>query len=305
MLAIVLRTLLVVELLAYAVAALRVLGIAPVLVPLCAVAGVLLVRALPNATIWLLARQWGGGVPPLGFLATARMVLAEYAAFVACFVVILPFERMWMGCDRLAPGDRPPLLLVHGYGCSRGVWWWLRRRLEAAGWSVATLNLEPVYASIDDYVAPLSQRIDEVLRATGAARLILVGHSMGGLAARACLRHEGCARVARLITLGTPHAGSRLARIGPGRNARQMVPGSAWLQALDGVPPGLDCVTLYSRHDNYVLPRQNLALAGATARPLDGIGHLAMLFSPAVAGVLLSVLERPAPTGAGWKLRRM
>ncbi|MDA0191464.1 MAG: lipase, partial [Proteobacteria bacterium] len=136
MLAIVLRTLLVVELLAYAVAALRVLGIAPVLVPLCAVAGVLLVRALPNATIWLLARQWGGGVPLLGFLATARMVLAEYAAFVACFVVILPFERMWMGCDRLAPGDRPPLLLVHGYGCSRGVWWWLRRRLEAAGWSV-------------------------------------------------------------------------------------------------------------------------------------------------------------------------
>lgn len=62
--------------------------------------------------------------------------------------------------------------------------------------------------------------------------LLLVGHSMGGLVARAYLRRYGELRVARLITLGTPHRGSLLAHLGIGRNARQMEPGSVWLREL-------------------------------------------------------------------------
>lgn len=211
-----------------------------------------------------------------------------------------------MGSDRLPPsGKRPPLLLVHGYACSRGAWWWLRRRLEAAGWVVATINLEPIYANIDDYVEPLARRIDEVLAATGAERLILVGHSMGGLVARAFLRRHGSARVARLVTLGTPHAGSELARIGLGRNGRQMEPGNPWLRDLAQPVPAVDTVAIYSRHDNYVMPQANLELPGASNRPVDGMGHLAMLFSPRLAAVLLAALEKPARASAGWKLRRV
>ncbi|MGP1609551.1 MAG: esterase/lipase family protein, partial [Burkholderiales bacterium] len=209
------------------------------------------------------------------------------------------------GPDRLQPAnDRPPLLLVHGYGCSRGAWWWLRRRLEAAGWMVATINLEPIYCSIDDYVEPLARRIDEVLAETGAVQLILIGHSMGGLAARAYLRCHGVRRVARLVTLGTPHAGSELARIGLGLNGRQMEPGSAWLLALARETAMPETVVIYSPHDNYVMPQANLKLPGALHRPLDGLGHLAMLFSPRVADALLAALERRDAASAGWKLRR-
>jgi pimeloyl-ACP methyl ester carboxylesterase len=56
---------------------------------------------------------------------------------------------------------------------------------------VATINLEPIYTSIDDFVDPLARRIDAVLAETGAERLILVGHSMGGLVARAYLQRYG------------------------------------------------------------------------------------------------------------------
>jgi triacylglycerol esterase/lipase EstA (alpha/beta hydrolase family) len=74
-----------------------------------------------------------------------------------------------------------------------------------------------------------------VLAATGAARVILAGHSMGGLASRADLRHHGGDRVARLIRPGSPHHGSGIAHLGPGRNARQMELGSPRLMTL-GAP---------------------------------------------------------------------
>jgi len=150
-----------------------------------ALAGVLVLRALLISVIYALARRWD--VPRLSPGQRLGMVLGEYAAHVLTFIVIFPLERWWMAPDRLRPATSrsdtqggTPVLLVHGYCCSRGSWWWLRRRLEAAGWTVATITLEPIYAAIDSYVEPLARRIDAVLKETGAGQLVLVGHSMGG-----------------------------------------------------------------------------------------------------------------------------
>ena len=272
---------------------------------LAAVGGILGVRAWMTASTYVFAWAYHSPSSRLSVAQALRMVLAEYAAFLVNFVLISPFERAWMGADRLGPtGERPPVLLVHGYGCSRAAWWWLRRRLERAGWQVATINLEPIYGSIEHYLEPLAQRIDTVLAETGAAQLVLVGHSMGGLVVRAYLARFGAAHVARLVTLGTPHAGSQLARIGMGQNARQMEPGNDWLQALNRQELVLDTVVIYSVHDNYVMPQANLQLPGATHRPICGLGHLAMLFSPRVAGELRMALDKPWTTSAGWKLRK-
>ncbi len=49
------------------------------------------------------------------------------------------------------------------------------------------------------------RRIGDIEAATGASQVVLVGHSMGGLVARAYLRRYGGAKVRRLITIGTPH----------------------------------------------------------------------------------------------------
>lgn len=299
MLAIALRLFLLCELSFYAWIALDGFKLPPSPAALFAVGGVLLARANINLITWIYARAWQSPAPRLGPARAAAMMLGEYLAFLACFILILPFERLWMGEDRLRPGGaRPPLLLIHGYGCSRGAWWWLRRRLEAAGWTVATINLEPVYTSIDNYAEPLSRRIDEVLAQTGAARLILVGHSMGGLVARAFMRRYGAARIARVVTLGTPYGGSRLALLGIGCNGRQMEAGSAWLQALAQEAPAVDTIAIVSPRDNYVMPQTNLELPGARMRRVDGIGHLAMLFSPRVAAALCAALEEPATASA-------
>jgi triacylglycerol lipase len=235
----------------------------------------------------------------IGPLRAAIMVLEEYFGLILLFAVIMPFEGFWLGPDRLArtPPGRLPLLLIHGYQVNRGFWFWLRPKLEASGWVVATLNLEPACADIDDYADLVSRRIDEVLAATAAPRLILVGHSMGGLTSRAYLRRYGDGKVARLVTLGSPHHGSRLALAAWGSNGRQMHIGSPWLAALaapGAVPLPAGSVSIYSCHDNQVMPqRTSSQLDGARLVAVGGISHLGMAFSAPLLAKLRQALEAP------------
>ncbi len=240
-----------------------------------------------------------GAVPEelrIGPARALRMALEEYVGLILLFTVIQPFEAFWLGADRLTKAaGRPPLLLIHGYTCNRGFWFWLRPRQEAAGWTVATHNLEPVFADIDSYADGIARRIDEVLEASGAHQVILVGHSMGGPVCRAYLRRHGADKVARLVTLGSPHQGTRLAPLGLGRNARQLIVGSPWLGELaapGAVPLPAGSVSIFSVHDNYVFPQQACStLEGARNVAIGGVSHLGMAFSPVVLGKLLEALE--------------
>ncbi|NJD24228.1 MAG: alpha/beta fold hydrolase [Betaproteobacteria bacterium] len=256
---------------------------------LAALAGVLAVRAVITAVTWSFARAYPSPAPELRMSERLRMVVGEYLAFLLTFVAVLPFERLWMPPDRLRPASTP-LVLVHGYGCSRGVWWRLRRQLEAAGHVVATVSLTPPYTHIGMLVPQLRQRIDEVCRATGAPQVILVAHSMGGLVCRSYLSVNGPQHVARLVTLASPHMGTQLARIGIGANAREMEPGSRWLADLAAEPLHVPAVSLRTAHDNYVMPQDNQRLPGARDVELAGIGHLAVLYADRTGSALLAAL---------------
>lgn len=224
----------------------------------------------------------------IGLRRGLREGLREVGAYAA-LSLIHPFERMVVKRDAPAKpqAGQVPLLLIHGYCCNRGFWWWLKPRLEAHGHSVGTLSLEPVFGRIDGYAEQVARRVETLCRETGADRVALVGHSMGGLVSRAYLRRYGGARVARLVTLATPHRGSILARYGLGRNAREMEPGKPWLRELELSPLEVPCVAYYATHDNYVLPQSGALLGGAENRPLAGVGHLAMSVSPLVLDALL------------------
>jgi len=251
----------------------------PVAIAACALGGLLLLVAATVAGSCAIAgvhRGW----------------LAECAATARTYLVRMPFLA---GSALPQPGaGAPPVLLVHGYVCNRGAFLPMARRLARAGFAPYLHDLEPVYAGIDDYADGLARRIDEVLAASGAAKLAVVCHSMGGLALRACLRKYGGGKVARLVTLGTPHHGTRLARLGLGTNARQMEPGSAWLQELAATPPGVPVVAIWTRDDNIVAPQESACLEGAENIVLEGIGHVALLESEAVFERVVASL-RAAP----------
>jgi triacylglycerol lipase len=61
--------------------------------------------------------------------------------------------------------------------------------------------------------AQLTARVQEVIELTHAAKVIIIGHSQGGLDARV-VAHDHPEWVAALVTVGTPHRGSPLGEVG-------------------------------------------------------------------------------------------
>lgn len=260
-----------------------------------AIGALLGVRAGIVAVTWVFASVYASSAPKLTFVQRLRMMFVEYLAFLFSFVVLTPFEWFWMPVDRLRP-CKTPILLVHGYGCSRGIWWKIRRELEAAGYTVATVSLTPPYTSVGKLVPQLTQRIDEVCAACDAQQVILVAHSMGGLVSRSFIARHGIAHVERLITFASPHLGSELARLGFGQNAREMEPGSLWLKDLASETVKIPFVSIRTSHDNYVMPQDNQKLPEAVDIELPALGHLAALYSSRTTQSILTCIGKPKPS---------
>ena len=137
-----------------------VIGLSLPLSILFVVVALLGLRTLVVLLTWGFSRFYP--VPAIGWREWLPMVGREIAAYLLTFTWLLPFERWLMAPDRLTASPLP-LLLIHGYGCSRGIWRVQRARLEAAGHTVATVTLTPPFGHLDDMVPLLANRIDETL----------------------------------------------------------------------------------------------------------------------------------------------
>lgn len=179
--------------------------------------------------------------------------------------------------DHLPAGAAQGVLLVHGFSCNRGRWNGWMRRLRTQGVAFVAPTLEPAFGSIDAYADEIEAGVQKLKALTGRMPL-LCAHSMGGLALRAWWRQHGAGHAApRVITLGSPHQGTRMAALGLGANAAQMRQGSAWLVELPGLPD-VDC--LWTPCDQIVNPAERAVLPGARAHRLDGVGHMGLVHAP-------------------------
>ncbi|GGZ52633.1 lipase [Streptomyces subrutilus] len=200
------------------------------------------------------------------------------------------------------PASRPPVLLLHGFTDNRSVFVLLRRALGADGLRhVEAYNYSPFTRDLRVTARHLARRVDELCERTGRERVDLVGHSLGGLVGRYFVqRLGGDARVRTLITLGTPHAGTRVA---PFMDAhplvRQMRPGSEVLAELAGPAPGCAtrCVAFWSEFDAVMSPVGTARLEHPDLRvenvQVTGIGHLALPAHPAVIAAVRRTLDEP------------
>ena len=195
----------------------------------------------------------------------------------------------------IAPG--PALVLIHGFVCNRGFWAPWMQALRNADVPYTSVNLEPVFGSIDAGVAQVEDAVARA-EALGAMPPVLVCHSMGGLAARAWLAsaNRNIDRVSRVVTIGSPHHGTWLARWSRVTNGRQMRQRSAWLHALaarestmrgDDVYRKFTC--FYSNADHIVFPVSTALLPGADNRHVPGVPHVALAFQPTVMRASLAM----------------
>lgn len=221
----------------------------------------------PRATPAQLLRAWWGEV-----LAAPRV-----------FCWRQPFRsRLWPDHLPATAQGRRGLLLVHGFVCNRGIWNLWLRRLQAMGVPFVAVNLEPVFGSVDDYVATVEQGVLQLERCCGVPPVI-VAHSMGGLAVRRWLVEAGPvgdARIHHVVTLGTPHRGTWLARWAVSSNSREMRIDSPWRRLLGTREPATRparFTCFYSHCDNIVFPPAVATLPGADNRHLPGVAHVDMV----------------------------
>jgi pimeloyl-ACP methyl ester carboxylesterase len=163
-------------------------------------------------------------------------------------------------------------------------------RLRAAELGpVYALSYGPPLASIELFAEQVNERIEAIRRATGAAQVVVVTHSMGGLVALAYVRRYGGVRIRRLIAIGAPFHGSVHARGFFGTSLAQLRPRNAWLAALDPRAPrdGPPVVSIWSWHDSMVAPQESSVLPGARNEALVGIGHNALLRDPGVRAMVI------------------
>jgi triacylglycerol esterase/lipase EstA (alpha/beta hydrolase family) len=114
---------------------------------------------------------------------------------------------------------------------------------------------------------------------------LVVAHSMGGLAVRAWLHASADANAAKhVITIGTPHRGTWLARFGLTRNGHQMRIDNTWLGELQGreAAIGARFTCFYSHCDNIVFPPSTATLPGADNRHVPATAHVHLAFQAAV-----------------------
>lgn len=117
-----------------------------------------------------------------------------------------------------APESKPPypIVLAHGFfgfndfaGAGfLSYFYKVKVHLEAQGEIVETPAVDPFNDS--DYRGEqLIARIEEILEKTGASKVNIIGHSQGGLDARA-VAHKRPDLVASVVTVSTPHYGSAI-----------------------------------------------------------------------------------------------
>jgi triacylglycerol esterase/lipase EstA (alpha/beta hydrolase family) len=259
-----------------------------------------LLLALGEGLCFALARHYGSSAaapaqPARSAWWTVRAYRSELLSFVAAWTAMMsaPFTRRLpvalsrpAGRAASARAVAPrPVLLIHGFSCNAAVWNPLHRRLDSAQIGpVTALDLEPLGADLDSYIPSVLSALQLLERATNRAPVTLIGHSSGGLVARALLRRIEPRRIRQLITLATPHHGTELARWVAGRQATQLRPGSAWLRALNGAQDGalpVPTLCIYSLDDNIVSPAHSAALRGTQRLQLEGFGHFGVLHAPA------------------------
>ncbi|MFE9176911.1 esterase/lipase family protein [Streptomyces sp. NPDC007126] len=214
---------------------------------------------------------------------------------------------------RLPAPASPPVVLLHGFIDNRSVFLLLRRSLAQHGrHEIESLNYSPLTCDIRTAAELFGRHVEEICERTGSERVDVVGHSLGGLIARYYVqRLGGDRRVRTLVTLGTPHAGTKVV---PLANAhpivRQMRPGSPVIEELTRPAPGCRTrfVSFWSDLDHVMDPLETACLdhpdLSAENVRVSGIGHLALPVHPAVATGIRQALDTAEPdtgteTGTG------
>ena len=250
-------------------------------------------------------------------MSPARRLLLQAVALVVGVVVIVAVLSRVLGDSR---SDGPaaaqellgPVLLVPGYGGSTTALQVLAADLRAAGREAVVVDVPGDGTGDLRASARALDAAAQAALAAGAPSVDVVGYSAGGVIARVWAAELDGDRVARrIVTLGSPHHGTRVAGLAatyaPGNcpdACRQLAPGSDLLDKLndgDETPDGPRWVSVWTTQDETVTPPDTARLEGATSVvlqevcPMAQVKHGDLPRSPLVQRLVAEALAAAPP----------
>lgn len=191
-----------------------------------------------------------------------------------------------------------PILLINGYLSFGSTWHYQKQRLVKAG-------LGPIYTtnvgsgrSIKTYAKQIQEKVEQIQKETGRKDITLIGHSKGGLVSSYYATHladKEKVKVADVITIGSPLAGTPLAYFGPGYDAYEMRSDSEFHESLRNKiqEHGEIRFSHIASEVDEVVPLSSALLGEDRSRQfvLKDMGHLSLVFSSRVADQICTWLE--------------
>lgn len=191
-----------------------------------------------------------------------------------------------------------PVLLVPGFLDGPECFHVLAARLEEAGYETFRARLTPRLGTCSlrqfaEQVAETAERYEEI---------DVVAFSMGGLVSRYWVQRMGGAEKVRcLVTLASPHKGSKMAYTMPQTAAREMRPGSEFLTDLNRDADMLEqvqFVSLWTPYDLTVIPGSSGNLGVGHTEKVNVKVHRLMLYDRHVAKRVAELLHEEVPVVA-------
>ncbi len=221
-----------------------------------------------------------------------RLILAALVSLVVSIAVFAPSG------GRSDASHVNPILFVHGYTSNASAWDTMKARFQADGWHSNYLFAYTFSSSKSNALIAqdVATRVNEIKTATGAAKVDIITHSMGGLSSRYYLKNlGGAANVDDWVSLGGPNHGTTWAYgcffFSP---CNQMIPGSSFLNQLnsgDETPGAVTYGTWWSPCDELINPDTSTILSGAANTQTSCMSHSALRTDLTVYGQVRSFVQ--------------
>lgn len=265
-------------------------------------------------------------------MTTKTMIsLPRRTALVTAAAAVLALA----GCASQTPSQDsfPPIVFVHGNGDTAALWQTTVWRFESNGWPRERLHaIDLPYplnrdddtkpqagrTSTAEHMAYLKAEVDKVRKATGAAKVVLIGNSRGGNAIRNYIQNGGGEQtVGHAILGGTPNhgvwaipgfrEGNEFAGTGPflkGLNAPKNAAGDEVTGPVRWMTVRSDNNDKFAQPDGLWIGQKGTAtnvtaagpeLKGATNVVIPRIDHRETSFSPAAFAAAYQFLTGKAP----------
>jgi triacylglycerol lipase len=189
---------------------------------------------------------------------------------------------------------REPVILVHGWAGAATDMSTMRDAFTAAGYPAYTVDLPGQNNLVNAQV--VADLVHRVRAQTGAAKVNLVGHSMGGLSTRWYLKRLGGAdEVRTYVSMGSPQYGYFPACLLGEQDGGQMCPFNPFLMDLDAgddTPGDVAYTTIRSTADAADVTRLD---GGACFHEIAGVEHPDEPRSPLFIAAALAAVGGACP----------